>query len=193
LGVVTGPGHPKLKGTIGAEKFKAVYARSLPASGAATEDAPNRTAEETFGRLMLAIAAVILAARGVGVLVRSLGQPQVMGEVLAGILLGPTLLGAVAPEVKDYLFPADIVPLLAGAAQILPLVSLSWLENGGEFRRTGWTIAPDYQPMPIVARTDDQTQAGQLLREFSRVGAVPAGEERAPALSGVHPRSAEPS
>ena len=41
-----------------------------------------------------------------------------MGEVLAGILLGPTLLGAIAPEVKDYLFPPDIVPLIAAAAQI---------------------------------------------------------------------------
>jgi len=41
-----------------------------------------------------------------------------MGEIIAGILLGPTLLGAVAPDVKDYLFPADIVPLLSAAASI---------------------------------------------------------------------------
>ena len=67
---------------------------------------------------MLAIAAVILAARLVGALIARLSQPRVMGEVLAGILLGPTLLGAVWPEAKDYLFPPDIVPLLAGAAQI---------------------------------------------------------------------------
>jgi Kef-type K+ transport system membrane component KefB len=38
--------------------------------------------------------------------------------VLAGILLGPTLLGAVAPELKDYLFPPDIVPLLTAGASI---------------------------------------------------------------------------
>jgi len=42
----------------------------------------------------------------------------VMGEVLAGILLGPTLLGAVWPEAKDYLFPPDIIPLLSAAASI---------------------------------------------------------------------------
>ena len=53
-----------------------------------------------------------------GLLLGRLGQPQVMGEVLAGILLGPTLLGAIAPEVKDYLFPPDIVPLISAAAQI---------------------------------------------------------------------------
>ena len=83
--------------------------------GAAAEP---RGAEETFGRLMLAIAVVILAARAFGVALGKLGQPRVMGEIIAGILLGPTLLGAVAPEVKDYLFPPDIIPLLSAAASI---------------------------------------------------------------------------
>jgi Kef-type K+ transport system membrane component KefB len=77
-----------------------------------------RSGEETFGRLMLAIAAVLLAAKLVAVLIGRAGQPPVMGEVLAGILLGPTLLGAVLPGAKDYLFPPDIVRLLGGASQI---------------------------------------------------------------------------
>jgi Kef-type K+ transport system membrane component KefB len=77
-----------------------------------------RSPENTFGRLMLAIAAVILAARVVRVVVGKIGEPPVMGEVLAGILLGPTLLGSVAPSVEHYLFPSDIVPLLSGAASI---------------------------------------------------------------------------
>ena len=47
---------------------------------------------------MLAIAAVILAARLVGSLIARFHQPRVMGEVLAGILLGPTLLGAAGPR-----------------------------------------------------------------------------------------------
>src|SRR5438128_790526 len=63
---------------------------------------PTRSGEATFGRLMLAIAAVILAARLVRGLMGKVGQPPVMGEVLAGILLGPTLLGAVLPDVKNY-------------------------------------------------------------------------------------------
>src|SRR6266487_3660869 len=66
---------------------------------------PTRSGEDTFGRLMLAIAAVILAARLVRGVMGKIGQPPVMGEVLAGILLGPTLLGAVLPDVKNYLFP----------------------------------------------------------------------------------------
>jgi Kef-type K+ transport system membrane component KefB len=76
------------------------------------------TGEEVFGRLMLAIAVVILAATLFGAIVARLGQPRVMGEVLAGILLGPTLLGRVAPGITGYVFHPTLVPLLAGAADI---------------------------------------------------------------------------
>jgi Kef-type K+ transport system membrane component KefB len=107
-----------LRGTVGGENVAATFSGELPEPGVGKAPAKKRSGEETFGRLMLAIAAIILAARLVGASLRRLGQPQVMGEVLAGILLGPTLLGAIAPEVKDYLFPADIVPLLSGASQI---------------------------------------------------------------------------
>ena len=116
---VTGAGEStRLAGTIGDEQVTAGWVSELPEPGASSEPPEKRSGEETFGRLMLAIAAVILAARLMGLLLGRLGQPQVMGEVLAGILLGPTLLGAIAPEVKDYLFPPDIVPLIGAAAQI---------------------------------------------------------------------------
>lgn len=107
-----------LSGTLAGQPFQAKFTAALPAPGASAKPAKKRSSEETFGRLMLAIAAVILAARLAGTILGKVGQPRVMGEVLAGILLGPTLLGAVAPSVKDYLFPADIIPLLSGAAQI---------------------------------------------------------------------------
>ena len=105
-------------GTVGSEQAKGKFVKALPAPGASAKKPPKRTGEQTFGRLMLAIAAVLLAARLVGSVIARLSQPRVMGEVLAGILLGPTLLGAVWPEAKDYLFPPDIIPLLSGAAQI---------------------------------------------------------------------------
>ncbi|MEZ5098914.1 MAG: cation:proton antiporter [Thermoleophilia bacterium] len=111
-----------LTGTLGGDPVTLRWSAELPRAGEEVGEAakpkPKRSGEETFGRLMLAIAVVILAARGLGALVGRLGQPQVMGEVLAGILLGPTLLGLLLPEVKDYLFPADIVPLLSAAADI---------------------------------------------------------------------------
>jgi Kef-type K+ transport system membrane component KefB len=108
----------ELTGTVGGEPTTATFAEELPEPGTSAKPAQKRSGEETFGRLMLAIAAVILAARLVGSLIARFHQPRVMGEVLAGILLGPTLLGAAWPEAKDYLFPPDIVPLISGAAQI---------------------------------------------------------------------------
>jgi len=110
-----------LRGTLGGESVSLAFKGTRPdvCSGIkAKKPAKPRSGEETFGRLMLAIAAVILAARLVRGVIGKVGQPPVMGEVLAGILLGPTLLGAVAPDVKNYLFPADIVPLLSAGAQI---------------------------------------------------------------------------
>jgi Kef-type K+ transport system membrane component KefB len=74
--------------------------------------------EDLVARLMLAMAIVILAARLVGIAAARLGQPRVMGEVLAGILLGPTLLGAIAPGPSAFLFPDEVTALLGGAADI---------------------------------------------------------------------------
>src|SRR5947207_13431528 len=107
-----------LAGTVRSSQATAKFDTPLPAPGVSTKEIPKRSSEQTFGRLMLAIAAVLLAARLVGAATNRLSQPRVMGEVLAGILLGPTLLGAIWPEAQAYLFPADIVPLLSGAAQI---------------------------------------------------------------------------
>ena len=63
---------------------------------------------------------VILAAcRLCGWLVhRFLRQPQVIGEMIAGVILGPSLLGSVAPELQQFLFPPDSKPLLHAVAQI---------------------------------------------------------------------------
>jgi Kef-type K+ transport system membrane component KefB len=106
-----------LVGTLGDAPFRASFARELPKTGAATPIGPHSN-EQVFGRLMLAIAAVIAAAWLVRVAIGRIGQPPVMGEVLAGILLGPTLLGAVWPSLQHYLFPSFIVPLLVAGADI---------------------------------------------------------------------------
>ena len=47
---------------------------------------------------------LVIAARLMGSLARKLGQPAVIGEILAGVLLGPTVLGAIAPRLATALF-----------------------------------------------------------------------------------------
>jgi len=59
-----------------------------------------------------------VAARLVGLAFRRLGQPPVIGEVVAGILLGPSLLGRVWPAASQFLLPAEVAPYLAAIAQI---------------------------------------------------------------------------
>jgi hypothetical protein len=56
---------------------------------------------------------------------------------------------------------------------VLPLISLSWIENGGEFRKVGWSVAPEYQPLPMLAAIDDRPTEGKLVREFTSTHAVP--------------------
>jgi Kef-type K+ transport system membrane component KefB len=66
----------------------------------------------------LALAAILLACRLVGYLARYLGQPQVVGEMIAGVLLGPSLLGWVAPGVQEALFPKAAMPVIYVVAQL---------------------------------------------------------------------------
>jgi Kef-type K+ transport system membrane component KefB len=68
--------------------------------------------------ILLAMALVILTARVLGALFSRLRQPPVVGEVLAGILLGPSLLGRLAPEVSAFVLPASVAPFLSILAQV---------------------------------------------------------------------------
>lgn len=66
----------------------------------------------------LALAAILLACRLVGYLARFVGQPQVVGEMIAGVLLGPSLLGLLLPEAQHVLFPKAVMPVIYVVAQI---------------------------------------------------------------------------
>lgn len=67
----------------------------------------------------LAMASILAASRITGwATQRFLGQPQVVGEMIAGVLLGPSLLGVVAPGVETMLFPPELKKLLYVGAQL---------------------------------------------------------------------------
>lgn len=72
--------------------------------------------------LIVQVAVVVVAARVVGLLFRRIHQPQVMGEMVAGILLGPSLLGWAAPSVSAWLFPPASLGSLSALSQVGLLV-----------------------------------------------------------------------
>ena len=68
--------------------------------------------------LLLQIATIVVIARLFGWLFRRLHQPQVIGEMVAGIALGPSLLGSVAPSISAALFPTDNLVALNTVSQV---------------------------------------------------------------------------
>ena len=93
----------------------------LVAPGAPGAAPPRRapgSGADLFASVLLALVVVILTARAMGALFGWLRQPPVIGEVIAGILLGPSLLGRVAPEISSYVFRPEMLPSLGVLAQI---------------------------------------------------------------------------
>lgn len=68
--------------------------------------------------LTLQLAVVLAACRVVGWLFQRIGQPKVVGEMFAGIMLGPSLLGWVAPRASAYLFPVSSLGFLNALSQV---------------------------------------------------------------------------
>jgi Kef-type K+ transport system membrane component KefB len=68
--------------------------------------------------VLLSLVVILVFARALGALFRQMGQPQVIGEMIAGILFGPSFLGHVAPGLALYLFPNSTTPYLSVLSQI---------------------------------------------------------------------------
>lgn len=68
--------------------------------------------------LLLQISSIIVVARFFGYLFKKIGQPTVIGEIIAGILLGPSLLGKYFPEFSVVLFPVQSLGNLQFLSQI---------------------------------------------------------------------------
>ena len=90
----------------------AITVTAAPAAAAAP------SGELDIATLVLQIAVVIAAARAVGWAFQRLRQPAVVGEMFGGIMLGPSLLGWVAPHFSAALFPAANIGALSGLSQL---------------------------------------------------------------------------
>ncbi|KUM99614.1 cation:proton antiporter [Streptomyces yokosukanensis] len=90
------------------------------------------TPTELGPAFFLAVVVILLTCRLVVAVTSRLGQPPVVAEMIAGVLLGPSLFGLVAPGLSHQVFPADLKPVLYVAGQI-GLVALMF-HAGYEFR-----------------------------------------------------------
>jgi len=99
--------------------------------GAFAADAkPPEASEATF---LVQIIVLILSGRGLGELMQRIGQPSVMGQLIAGLLLGPSLFGWLWPDAQHAIFPANPAQkaMVDGIAQfgVLLLLLLTGMET----------------------------------------------------------------
>jgi Kef-type K+ transport system membrane component KefB/nucleotide-binding universal stress UspA family protein len=69
----------------------------------------NAPTEHQILVFLVQVTVMLAFARVLGQASRRIGQPAVVGELAAGVLIGPSVLGRVAPETFSWLFPSDIV------------------------------------------------------------------------------------
>ncbi|XVQ90081.1 cation:proton antiporter [Microbispora siamensis] len=97
------------------------------------------SADQIVEHLCVALVAIWVAAAVLARVAARLGQPPVLGEIVAGILLGPVALGRFAPGLHAWLLPADVMPYLSVLASIGLALYLGALAYGMD-------------PSPLVGR-----------------------------------------
>lgn len=87
-----------------------------------------------IAHFLIALCALLIGAHGLGFLFSRFRQPRVIGEIVAGILLGPTLLGWLCPEIQHVVFPDyGPTPKVLGFVYQMGLMLLMFL-SGAEIR-----------------------------------------------------------
>jgi Kef-type K+ transport system membrane component KefB len=69
-------------------------------------------------QLFLQLAIILMVCRVVGMIAARFGQPQVVAEMIAGVCMGPSLMGAFLPDVSKALFPPDSMKVLFPLSQL---------------------------------------------------------------------------
>jgi Kef-type K+ transport system membrane component KefB len=133
---------------------------------------------DTLGRFLLAVSLVILLCHSLAALLRPAGQPAVVGEILGGICLGPSVLGLLWSAGQHWLFRPEVIRSLQTTAQLGLVVFMFLvgcelrLEHGG----AGYSRA-----IPAIV-------AGGFVLPFS-IGALVAWSTRSSVLAVTAPRA----
>ncbi|WP_329086105.1 cation:proton antiporter [Streptosporangium sp. NBC_01469] len=143
-------------------------------AGAAHASSPIQLA----ARLFLAIAVIGGLASLGGMLARRVGQPPVIGEIMAGLVLGPSVLGSLAPGVVSAVLPATILPhlnLIAQASLALFMFTVGAEFDHGVLGRQRGVIGAASQAMMVVPFALGVVAALPLFDMFAgdSVGLVP--------------------
>ncbi len=98
-----------------------------PAPDATTAGAAAKAKVEILHHVLATMAAVIAVGSFLAIVLRKLGQTAVIGEVIGGILLGPSVLGAISPETMHLLIPppeADPNRMVVSALGVIAQVGI---------------------------------------------------------------------
>ncbi|MFE2886911.1 cation:proton antiporter [Streptomyces graminifolii] len=92
---------------------------------------------DTVQRLLVTLSVILASCQLTGRLMRRLSQPTVIGEILAGILLGPSFLGLLWPAGYDWLLPQPLIEPLNALAQLGLVFFMFLVGQETDFRRIG--------------------------------------------------------
>jgi K+:H+ antiporter len=87
-------------------------------AGAGLAQGAGRSINSTLFQALLALGVIIGTARAMGALFGLIGQPAVIGELVGGLMLGPSLLGRIAPAFHDQLLPPGVTSFLGVYSQL---------------------------------------------------------------------------
>lgn len=110
-----------------------------------------------------------------GALARRIGQPTVVGQIVAGVALGPSLLGRLPGDPSHRLFPGEAVPFVSTIAQIAVVVFMFGVGYEIDVR----SVRGHRRPVLLVS-------VGAMLIPLALGSAVALGTQRLRAFDGHH-------
>ena len=101
-------------------------------------DSVTHHIQSSMGILLLQIITILIVCRLFGWMFQKIGQPTVIGEIVAGIVLGPSVLGHLLPGVSAFLFPLESlgnITILSQFGLILFMFAIGMELDIGEVRK----------------------------------------------------------